>query len=145
MREANRVSIVGDEGKFISILAGIIYRSPLWNSIHRNPINTLQEFLNRADKYMKLDDAIMKEEIGIKFEQDEFVLVGAQLYKKQFVDIFKTQKKINIRDIKLQLEEVQNVKFVGRDEFYKMIENDEMVLSVIQRYNLIKDKLELDW
>ncbi len=87
----------------------------------------------------------MKEEIGIKFEQDEFVLVGAQLYKKQFVDIFKTQKKINIRDIKLQLEEVQNVKFVGRDEFYKMIENDEMVLSVIQRYNLIKDKLELDW
>ena len=63
----------------------------------------------------------------------------------KFVDIFKTQKKINIRDIKLQLEEVQNVKFVGRDEFYKMIENDEMVLSVIQRYNLIKDKLELDW
>ena len=37
----------------------------------------------------------MKEEIGIKFEQDEFVLVGAQLYKKQFIDIFKTQKKIN--------------------------------------------------
>ena len=68
-----------------------------------------------------------------------------QLYKKQFVDIFKTQKKINIRDIKLQLEEVQNVKFIGRDEFYKMIENDEIVLSVLQRYNLIKDKLELDW
>lgn len=87
----------------------------------------------------------MKEEIGIKFEQGEFVLVGTQLYKKQFVDIFKTQKKINIRDIKLQLEEVQNVKFVGRDEFYKMIENDEIVLSVLQRYNLIKNKLELNW
>lgn len=87
----------------------------------------------------------MKEEIGIKFEQDEFVLVGAQLYKKQFVDIFKTQKKINIRDIKLQLEEVQDVKFVDKDEFYKMIENDEIVLSVLQRYNLIKNKLELNW
>ena len=87
----------------------------------------------------------LQEEIGINLEDKDLYLIGTQLYKKQFVDIFKTQKKINIRDIKLQLEEVQNVKFVGRDEFYKMIENDEMVLSVIQRYNLIKDKLELDW
>ena len=72
-------------------------------------------------------------------------MIATQLYKKQFVDIFRTQKKINIRDIKLQLEEVQDVKFVDKDEFYKMIENDEIVLSVLQRYNLIKNKLELNW
>ena len=58
MREANRATVVGDEGKMVAISAGITYRSPLWDSIHRNPISTLQQFLDRADKYMKLDDAI---------------------------------------------------------------------------------------
>ena len=36
MREANRASIVGDEGKFIAISVGIIYLSPLWDTIHRS-------------------------------------------------------------------------------------------------------------
>ena len=65
MREANRATAVGDEGKMVAISAGIIYRSPLWDSIHRHPISTLQQFLDQADKYMKLDDAIEKEENGI--------------------------------------------------------------------------------
>ena len=65
MREANRETAVGDEGKMVAISARITYRSPLWDSIHRNPISTLQQFLDRADKYMKLDDAIEKEENGI--------------------------------------------------------------------------------
>ena len=60
MREANRATAVGDEGKMVAISSGIIHRSPLWDSIHRNPISTLQQFLDRADKYMKLDDAIKK-------------------------------------------------------------------------------------
>ena len=49
----------------VAISAGITYRSPLWDSIHRNPISTLQQFLDRANKYMQLDDAIQKEENGI--------------------------------------------------------------------------------
>ena len=65
MREANRATDVGDKGKMVSISYGISYQSPLWDSIHRNPISTLQQFLDRADKYMKLDDAIEKEENGI--------------------------------------------------------------------------------
>lgn len=72
-------------------------------------------------------------------------MIATQLYKKQFVDIFTTQKEIDIKNITLQMEEVQDVKFVDKSEFYRMIKNNEIVLSVIQRYNLIKDKLELDW
>ena len=64
MREANRSTTVGDEGKMVAISSGITYRSPLWDSIHRNPIFTLQQFLDRADKYMKLDDAIEKADKG---------------------------------------------------------------------------------
>ena len=65
MREANQATSVGDEGKMVAISSGITYRSPSWDSIHRNPISTLQQFLDRADKYIKLDDAIEKEENGI--------------------------------------------------------------------------------
>ncbi|KAF4370815.1 hypothetical protein F8388_011798 [Cannabis sativa] len=65
IREANQASTKGDEGKFVAISTRIVYRSPLWHNIHKNPINNLQEFLDLADKYMKLDDAIMKEEKGI--------------------------------------------------------------------------------
>ena len=72
-------------------------------------------------------------------------MIATQLYKKQFVDIFTSQKEIDIKNITLQMEEVQDVKFVDKSEFYRMIKNNEIVLSVIQRYNLIKDKLELDW
>ena len=42
MREANRATVVGDEGKMVAISSSIIYQSPLWDSIHRNPISTLQ-------------------------------------------------------------------------------------------------------
>ena len=42
MREANRATTVGDEGKMVAISVGITYRSPLWDSIHRNPISALQ-------------------------------------------------------------------------------------------------------
>ena len=41
MREANRATTVGDEGKMVAISSGIAYRSPLWDSIHRSPISTL--------------------------------------------------------------------------------------------------------
>ena len=65
MNEANRATMVEDEGKFVAISTGIISRSPLWYNIHKNPINKLHEFLDIVDKYIKLNDAIMKEEKGI--------------------------------------------------------------------------------
>lgn len=68
MREANRATTVGDEGKMVAISSGITYRSPLWDSIHRSPISTLQEFLERAEKYMSLDDAIEKIDKGVNPE-----------------------------------------------------------------------------
>lgn len=37
----------------------------MWDSIHRNPISTLQQFVERAEKYMKLDDAMKKIDKGV--------------------------------------------------------------------------------
>ena len=37
----------------------------MWDSMHRNPISTLQQFMERAEKYMKLDDAMEKIDKGV--------------------------------------------------------------------------------
>lgn len=87
----------------------------------------------------------LKEEIGIIFNQDEFCLIGTQLYKKQFVDIFLSKKTIDITKTILQSNEIQNIKWMTKQEFYNMIKNNAIVPSVLQRFNFIKDKLNLDW
>lgn len=87
----------------------------------------------------------MIEEIGVNFNQDEFCLIGTHLYKKQFVDIFLSEKEIDINKVILQKEEVQNIKWISKEEFNILIKNDAIVPSVLQRFNIIKDKLKIDW
>ena len=86
-----------------------------------------------------------KEEINIYLSEEDLELIGTQLYKKQFVDVFKTNKIINISNIKLQLDEVTEFKFVSKEEFIKMIENNEIVNSVANRYFMFKDAIDIDW
>ena len=87
----------------------------------------------------------LSEEIGIEFSQDEFKLIGTELYKKQFVDVFYSEKQIKLQGTSLQTEEVKNIKFVSKEDFNKMKNNNEIVPSVLNRFNLFKNKLKLDW
>ena len=87
----------------------------------------------------------MLEEIGVIFKEEDYKLIGIELYKKQFVDIYFSNKSINLKDITLQDEEVESVKFVSKNEFIKMKNNNEIVPSVLERYNIIKEKLHLNW
>lgn len=87
----------------------------------------------------------LSEEIGIEFSQDEFKLIGTELYKKQFVDVFYSEKQIKLQETSLQTEEVKNIKFVSKKDFNKMKNNNEIVPSVLNRFNLFKTKLNLDW
>ncbi len=87
----------------------------------------------------------LSEEIGIEFSQDEFKLIGTELYKKQFVDVFYSEKQIKLQETSLQTEEVKNIKFVSKEDFNKMKNNNEIVPSVLNRFNLFKTKLNLDW
>lgn len=87
----------------------------------------------------------LSEEIGIEFSQDEFKLIGTELYKKQFVDVFYSEKQIKLQETSLQTEEVKNIKFISKEDFNKMKNNNEIVPSVLNRFNLFKTKLNLDW
>lgn len=80
----------------------------------------------------------IKEEIGINLD-DSFNLLDTQLRKKQFIDIYTTNQ--TIKKITLQKEEVMDYKLVTKDEFNKMINNNEIVPAVIDRYNIIKNKV----
>jgi isopentenyldiphosphate isomerase len=53
--------------------------------------------------------------------------------------------KIDLTNIKLQKEEVSDIKFVTKEEFLEMAKNNIIVKSVYNRYNVIKDKLKKDW
>ena len=85
------------------------------------------------------------EEIGITLDKSSYKFLDTQIYKKQFVDIYKSNMIINIDKVVLQDEEVSDVKFVTKREFLKMVANNEVVKSVYNRYEIIKNRLKKDW
>jgi len=80
-----------------------------------------------------------KEEIGL--ESNSFEFLDTVIYKHQFVDIYKTNMKADLSKVKLQEEEVSDIKFVTKKEFLEMNNNGEIVQSVFNRYEVIKDKI----
>lgn len=87
----------------------------------------------------------LQEEVSIKMVDDSFKLIGTILYKKQFVDIYTAELNIDINDLKLQEEEVCDVKLVDEEMFNEMINNGEIVASVINRFYKIKEHLNINW
>ena len=86
-----------------------------------------------------------KEELGISLKDSDYKFLETSIYKKQFVDIYKSNIKINLDKIILQKDEVCDINFFTKEEFLKMAKNDEIVKSVFERYNLIKDKIDDEW
>ncbi len=87
----------------------------------------------------------IKEEIGVIVNPNDCTFVDAVLHSHQFVDVYKTNKKIDLKDIKLQEDEVCDIKFVDKKEFLDMINNKKIVKSLCNRYEVIKDKIKNDW
>ena len=57
MQAASRAKTVGDEGKMMAITAEVKHKTGLWKSLRKNGVRTMQEFLDRADQYIKLEKA----------------------------------------------------------------------------------------
>ncbi|MBP5679324.1 MAG: NUDIX domain-containing protein [Bacilli bacterium] len=87
----------------------------------------------------------MSEEVGVKVDSSNTRYIGTKLYKKQFVDIYETVTSIDIHDIKVQEEEVSEVRFVGKEEFEELVSQEKVVPSVLNRFHSFKDLLSLDW
>lgn len=80
-----------------------------------------------------------KEELGISLENDEITYIGSYTRTKDIVDIWMVQKKMSNENIKMQKEEVANIKSVTFEEFDKMIEKGEVVPTINPSYDLLKN------
>ncbi len=61
------------------------------------------------------------------------------------LDVYSSNKVINLNDVVLQDEEVVDVLFVSKDEFMNLVNSNSIVPSVLNRFNIIKEQLGLDW
>lgn len=60
------------------------------------------------------------------------------------LDVYSSNKVINLNDVVLQDEEVSDVLFVSKDEFMNLVNSNSIVPSVLNRFNIIKEQLGLD-
>ncbi|XP_062114432.1 uncharacterized protein LOC133825519 [Humulus lupulus] len=60
MQEVPRSKTVSNDGKLLAIMAGIQVKGLLWTDLRRNFFYSTREFLDRADKFIKLERAIQK-------------------------------------------------------------------------------------
>ncbi len=87
----------------------------------------------------------IQEEIGLNLTNKDFKLITTTLYKHQFVDIYISNIKVDLTKLKLQTQEVSDIKFVTKKEFLTITSDKKIVLSVFERYNLIKDYISKYW
>ena len=86
----------------------------------------------------------LKEEINLDINNN-YRLLTTQIYKKQFIDIYTSNISINLKNIKLQEEEINDIKLVTKEEFISMAKNNEIVNSVLKRYKKIENLIENEW
>lgn len=85
-----------------------------------------------------------KEELDLEIKDNEIYYIGSYVRKKDIVDVWlvKKEEQIKINNLKLQKEEVADVKMVTFQEFDEMIKKGIVVPSIKPSYYLIKNYLK---
>ena len=81
--------------------------------------------------------AEIKEELGINVDSKELKLFKTIKTEDDFVDLYYLKKDININDIVIQKEEVEDVKWVTKDEINEMIKKGIFLPPHIEFYNYL--------
>ena len=79
----------------------------------------------------------VREEVGISILEDELSLLHVYKQRNYFMDIYLVRKDVNIADVVLAPTETVDAKWVSKAELKIMIENQQFVRSVAQRYNVL--------
>ena len=78
-----------------------------------------------------------KEELGLDIPKKEIELIFSFKREYDFVDVWLVRKNIDIKKLKLQEEEVEEVKWVSKEELEKMIKNNETTPNVSFYFNML--------
>lgn len=84
----------------------------------------------------------VEEELGLKFLEEELDFIISFKREHVFVDVWLIRADIDINEIKMQEEEVEEVKWVSLSELTEMIRKDEFVKSTKLYYELFIRILE---
>jgi len=92
-----------------------------------------------------VDGAIreIKEEIEINIDKEELELMLSIKRTHNFLDVWLVRKDIDLKNIVMQEEEVQEVKWVTKEELEEMIKNDEVAGTVTLYYKMFFTILEI--
>lgn len=85
----------------------------------------------------------VREELGIRLNDDEIIYIGSYTRVKDIVDIWAVQKNILQDDIKLQKEEVSEIKKVTFKQFEEMLMSGEVVPTINPSYEILKRYYEV--
>lgn len=83
----------------------------------------------------------VKEEVGITLTPDELSLLHFYKHRNYFMDIYLVRKDINVENIVLDSNEAVDAKWVSKEEWRVMIENQVVVRSVAQRFDMLNSRL----
>lgn len=81
----------------------------------------------------------VKEELGISLKDEEIKYVDTIEYPNCFVEIYYSDKLTNLKDIKLQEEEVESVSFMSVEEIQELIANKKFRESNIPALTKVLD------
>lgn len=85
----------------------------------------------------------VKEEIGVFLTENDLALLHVYCQKNYFMDIYLVNIDVDVKTVVLDENETVDAKWVSKADLQTMIVNQNVVRSVAQRYNMLKDKLYL--
>ena len=83
----------------------------------------------------------VKKEIGVDLTDNDLTYLLEYKQRNYLMDIYLVNKDADIQTLVLDKNETINAKWVSKAELQIMIANNEVVRSVSQRYDLLKDKI----
>ncbi len=86
----------------------------------------------------------VKEELGISISKNEFIYKQQYLYEKghQFCEIFVVNENLDLSKVKLQTEEVEQIKWLNFDEFVNLLFSDNFANHPIEYRQLVFNLLK---
>lgn len=84
-----------------------------------------------------------EEELGVKPNMDKAELIGSIKRKYDYVDVWHIKQDIDLNDIKMQEDEVSEVKYVTIDELKKIIEDKEFVPTIGPSLNMFLTYMDM--
>ena len=93
------------------------------------------------------DDAIIeevREELGIDISLEKVELFKTIKYNMYYQDIYYLEKNIDIKDLKIQEEEVEFVKWLSINEINELIKKGEFRYGNIDAFKYMLEKLNID-